>query len=88
MLLTFSLASRVDLNTIQDGSEEKVNIFGGDNFGQCEEEVHTNTCLVKSEWLPRYSCLNQQIQNYCEWQYRKEKFRNVNVNFNFNLMFK
>jgi len=53
MLLTFSLASRVDLNTIQSGSEEKVNVFGGDNFGHCKEEVHTNMCLVNSEWLPR-----------------------------------
>jgi len=42
MLLTFSLASTVDLNTIQGDSEEKVIIFGGDNFGHCEEEVRTN----------------------------------------------
>jgi len=53
MLLTFSLARTVDLNTIQGDSEEKVNIFGDDNFGHCEEEVQTNMCLINAEWLPR-----------------------------------
>jgi hypothetical protein len=68
MLLTFSLASTVDLNTTQGDSEEKVNILGGDNFGHCEEEVQTNMCLINSEWLPRQRCLNQQIQKYRDWQ--------------------
>jgi len=52
VLLTFSLASTVDVNPIQSDSEEKFSIFGGDNFGHCEEEVHTNMCLINSEWLP------------------------------------
>lgn len=52
-LLTFSLASTVDMNTIQGDSEENVSIFGGDNLGHCEEEVQMNMCLINSDWLPR-----------------------------------
>jgi hypothetical protein len=31
---------------VQDDSEGKVNILGGDSIGHCEEKVNKNTCLI------------------------------------------
>jgi hypothetical protein len=44
---------------IQGDSGKKVNILGGDNFGRCEKELHTNMCLIlngcpdRALWISR-----------------------------------
>jgi hypothetical protein len=44
----------------------KVNIFGDDSIGHCEEECSYKNAY-NSEWLWSWSSLNRQIQKYCEW---------------------
>jgi hypothetical protein len=44
---------------IQGDSSGKVNILGGGNIGHFEKKNH----VANFEWLPKYSCLNLQIQS-------------------------
>ena len=43
----------------------KVNILGRDTVGHCET-ISSYEHLSNSEWLPRYSSFDLQIQNHCE----------------------
>jgi hypothetical protein len=49
------------LNTIQGDSGGKVNIFGDDSVGHCEEKCSYQR-EYNSEWLLSWSSLNPQIQ--------------------------
>ena len=55
-------------NFIQHNSTGKVNILGGDSNNHCEKRSLYGQ-VSNSEWLPRQSCLNLQIQKNCRTVY-------------------
>ena len=55
-----------NIQHIQDDSSGNFNILGGDSIGHCEKNKSTYEQVSNSVWLPRYSCLNQQIQKHCD----------------------
>jgi len=67
------LASQQLINFIQHNSRGKVNILGGDSDSHCEKRISYGQ-VSNSEWLPKQSCLNLQIQNNCERSYRKRNY--------------
>jgi hypothetical protein len=61
----FSYAYDVKPGDVQDDLGGRVNILGGYIIGHCEEK-RTYEHVFNSEWLPRYSGMNLQIQKHCE----------------------
>lgn len=50
----------------QGDSGERVDIFGGDSIDHCEKKIYYEY-MPHSKCLPRYSCLNLQIQKSYKW---------------------
>jgi len=38
----------------------------GGSISQCEEKLRVSMCVSHSEWLPRWSCLDLQMQKHRE----------------------
>jgi len=50
---------------IQDDTGGKVSILEADSIGYCQKRSYEHVC--GSEWVPRQSCLNLQINKHCVW---------------------